>query len=1029
MQKKSLTGKFQSSAAKNSSQSMVPQKVGLDRPSTQDILKSLSDNHVYIPISVDKKPVVSEWKPLTSTPKHLIRGNLNIAIRTGFIDSDKNTDITVVDFDFPKPNIKDPDKIKLDGLKKYDEFIEEYCDGEPIETPTCRTQSGGIHWYFKYDPEIKTSAGFNGYSIDVRNDNGLIICPPSIGVKGPYTWMNDKSIENTELMEIPNWLKNWLLKDSEYKIEQKNEKKNEKKEKNKKEKKNSKNKKINEFENKAKKYMNGVVEGVKYLYEVSDIVGLLENLPKKYVNSYSFWIVVTACLKSEGLKIVWDDWSKTGTGYDTDNNFNIWNTLDLNVDLMFLCVIAAEENMDKYRSVVHVTRLLKFLSKEANTKINSEFITDTKLCNITDSILNNIMLKSVCGSGKTKFSCKNIKDLCEKTNKRLLSISVRISMAYQQMADFKEEKFTVTVYKFLNSEILNAQQYLIIQLDSIHKLDLHKWYGAIIYLDETSALLSYLISSTTITDKNRILSPLAILLQNASQIICTDADLNDIVLTYFDKMNINYSFIQNDYVSDVIKPAYEYEDREYMITLMEKELSDNKPFFVCFDTKVEMDLIVERLKKYCEDNKFTKQVNNFLCYSSEEGDMQDCLIVNEKWKSKFIFYTPKITICVSFVNKTPRKIYLFSKGLSINAFQLIQQMSRCRNVSELHYFIVKKYHTLKYHCPEDVKKEYTELIKDFSSGKSKYQTKNVYASGFHDISNEFSNLKTIMANGFFDLVNGTKTMVLRDHIFNDMFYLHEYYNNVLCSAQREHFRWMLEGKNFKVTNIKQCIDDKAIVDVKVNIKHANVKVKEKHKNFGLRALYDKESSLTYEEKLTKDKAKKRAEFLGIDFDKKVQKKKCEDYLINDIKFTQHYVFRMLYNDEKYNVDVKKNCSAQITANVLAKIKLIKELEKILDVKTLDIDTQRDSGRFEEIVVVSDSSKADIKREFRVTKKNEDETYKFWYYQLIQMYKNLFGDHALKQSRTQKNGVRNYEYSINNDFFTQEISLSNAQIKK
>ena len=50
-----------------------------------------------------------------------------------------------------------------------------------------------------------------GYTIDIRNDKGLIICPPSIGEKGAYTWKNNYSIHNTELLEMPIWLKEWII--------------------------------------------------------------------------------------------------------------------------------------------------------------------------------------------------------------------------------------------------------------------------------------------------------------------------------------------------------------------------------------------------------------------------------------------------------------------------------------------------------------------------------------------------------------------------------------------------------------------------------------------------------------------------------------------------------------------------------------------------------------------------------------------------------------------------------------------------
>lgn len=976
----------------------------------ENIISSLNENIVYIPISITKNPVC-DWKYIDRTPTHLFKEGHNVAILTGKINK-----MTIIDFDLPKK------KEDQHGMKKYDELMKINNKGQHLNTPICRTQSGGIHLYFNYDKEINTSVRVNGYSIDVRNDRGLIICPPSIGAKGPYTWIDNKSIKNTELMNIPKWLKDWLFLDTK-KFPQGGMLKAEKQKKepkNKKTKTKIPNVEINNPSEKTDKYIKPKKDIV-YIYEESDIVDLLNNLPQKYVNSYSDWLIITTCLKSEGLKKIWDDWSKKSTSYDSINNEKIWNSLKSSLDIMYLCVIARIEKLDGYCSIIQSTKQIEYIMSKPNSTFKEECISNQILkdfLNLTSEEVN-LLLKSPCGSGKTKFACRNIKTIMETSDKKLLSISVRISMAYQQLSDFKEEKLDVKIYKDLKQDELNKQNKLIIQIDSIFKLDLCDWHGAILYLDEISALLSYILTSTTLTKRNRILCTFINLVKNASQIICTDADLNDIVLTFFKKLNIKYSFIQNDYKSEKKKNAYEYENKNTLIKILEQELLENKPFFACFDTKAEMDVTVERLKKFCEENKLTKQLNNFLCYSSEEGDANDFLVLNEKWRSKFVFYSPKITIGLSFVNRTPRKVFLFSMGFSINASQLIQQMSRCRNVSEVHYFIVKKYNKLLYHCPEDVKAHYADLIRNFTPGSEKYVIDNVHTTGFHSVSSELFNLNNIIDNGYADFNPSTAEFELRDHVFNDMFYIHEYYDNVLRSAQREQFRWMLEDKNFVIVNVNEPIDEKEEISEKENTKIAKKKVKEKKQDAKKRSIYNKESSLTLEEKVTLNKAKNRATYLGINFNKKVEKKGHEDLLINDNHFTQCYSYRLLKN-EKFDIKTNKNCCANITKKTLTKIGLIKKLEDILGVNTLDIDTQRDSGRFDEDVNISDVDKAAIKKEFRIRKQNQNDKYKFWYYELIQMYKNILGEDIMNVKRTQKNKIRCVEYITNNDVLKEKF---------
>jgi len=95
------------------------------------------------------------------------------------------------------------------------------------------------------------------------------------------------------------------------------------------------------------------------------------------------------------------------------------------------------------------------------------------------------------------------------------------------------------------------------------------------------------------------------------------------------------------------------------------------------------------------------------------------------------------------------------------------------------------------------------------------------------------------------------------------------------------------------------------------------------------------------------------------------------------------------------------------------------LEEVLDIKTLEIDTKIDVERFDEEVEVDDETRDDINRVFRV-RKNIDgdnlESYRFWYYQLIQMYKHIFGDTIFECVYLQKNKSTYYSYTINETNF-------------
>jgi hypothetical protein len=84
---------------------------------------------------------------------------------------------------------------------------------DPV-TPTQRSQSGGMHMFFKQTPEVdnlknrSNSITLNGkkLDIDLRTDGGLIIIAPSFMENFPerkYEWIEGGSLEDVELMNMP----------------------------------------------------------------------------------------------------------------------------------------------------------------------------------------------------------------------------------------------------------------------------------------------------------------------------------------------------------------------------------------------------------------------------------------------------------------------------------------------------------------------------------------------------------------------------------------------------------------------------------------------------------------------------------------------------------------------------------------------------------------------------------------------------------------------------------------------------------
>jgi hypothetical protein len=130
-------------------------------------------NLSVIPVGDDKRPLI-QWKEFQdrrATEAELLEWwttwpGANIGIVTGKISG-----ITVIDFDSEEAVAKIEERLP-------DSFL---C-------PIARTPRGGRHYYFPYEPELKTCTGILP-GVDIRNDGGYVVAPPSMTPRGVYEWL------------------------------------------------------------------------------------------------------------------------------------------------------------------------------------------------------------------------------------------------------------------------------------------------------------------------------------------------------------------------------------------------------------------------------------------------------------------------------------------------------------------------------------------------------------------------------------------------------------------------------------------------------------------------------------------------------------------------------------------------------------------------------------------------------------------------------------------------------------------------
>lgn len=132
-----------------------------------------------------KRASVIPWKPYqtqlptdTEIREWFIGKNHNLSIVTG-----KHSNLTVLDIDCHK-----------DACKEIGKTILGILGDDTCATPVVRSQSGGMHVYLTYTPELDVlgfKAGLKALGIDVKGQGDCITAPPSTGQFGSYEWINN----------------------------------------------------------------------------------------------------------------------------------------------------------------------------------------------------------------------------------------------------------------------------------------------------------------------------------------------------------------------------------------------------------------------------------------------------------------------------------------------------------------------------------------------------------------------------------------------------------------------------------------------------------------------------------------------------------------------------------------------------------------------------------------------------------------------------------------------------------------------
>jgi hypothetical protein len=609
----------------------------------------------------------------------------NLGIPTGKINN-----ITVVDLDFYS---KGDEVFDLENSSFIKAFGNDYI--KDFDTFTVKTPSGGLHLYFKYDDTIGQTANAE-HQVDTRTDGGYVVSPNSVINGNKYDIIHD-----TYYKEIPQNLKDYLLN-----VILNSSIKPKKIKKKRKEINNTNDKEIEVIEDEGYFHLD------KYTYNFNDktLIEIIEGLPEKYFNTYQYWLIFTTAMKQINRKDLWIKYSKKSTSYNEESNNKQWEGIKRHKQYNCLSNLLLNTKKNS-RAMLEYYMYIDYDVHESKPDliINQDKLTDE---NYSDHLNKKsfgkdfsksydcLIMKSDTGTGKTtSFRKYYFKEFESNRRTKFLSIVSRVSLAQEQYITFCKNGVDCRLYKNIDGKLKVGDNY-IITIDSILKVanwDKFRYEDYIIYLDEFNSMIEYLICADTLNNKRVVVfNALLRILNNCKKIICTDADINDISLSFLKLVDKNKIYIENTFLHNKnIKSQEIFTYQNFC-----EQLSLEKKFLCCCDSKIQAEMIYQEMIRYGQRDVKLITSDNDEYINLDNYDK--------------IIYSPKIVYGLDSSIKRP--VYCYYKERTIAPTAMIQQIARCRNIKYLRYiFEIKKVNIYDEDFSLDYVKEELQQLETFGN--------------------------------------------------------------------------------------------------------------------------------------------------------------------------------------------------------------------------------------------------------------------------------------------------------------------------
>ena len=547
------------------------------------------------------------------------------------------------------------------------------------------TTSGGWHLYFTYNKwyaeNIKQTQNVK-LNMDIRSDGGFVVAPGSAVNDKPYTVYNHGSIDKCQ----PVLTK--FLKDNLY------------------------NKEAKKVRNKIIKVKNPITQKIEeveedfidlgvYKFGFTDhlIKKIFNNMPTSYYTDYGDWVKLTTALKTLDKKEIWQEISKKhgGDRYNEQKNNDNWDGITEHNKLFMVnhCLLKcklknARVMLDYYKYKPVPDNITKPIVEINKQKLGYTFFNETTKSTI---------VKSDTGTGKTtsfKYHC---------AKRPFISIVSRVSLGVEQMRIFKDHGIKCYWHEDISENCKNGAFWgmyegdnIVITVDSLIKMGNWCEYAFkdyTIYLDEFNSLIEHLICSPTMAKtRAHVYTCLLNMLKMCKRFIGTDADINDISLRFLQAHKLDFDFIQNNYKHNRGVEALEV----FSFNKFIKKVKDNNKWLICCDSKTQAEVIAHVNVDYLiitSDGWYDSKKQIWL-KGEKSLDSHDRII-----------YSPAILYGLDSVIERP--VFCYYKGHTIDPQKMVQQICRCRNITNVYYLFTKKeWAPYMYHNNKEIEAEITE---------------------------------------------------------------------------------------------------------------------------------------------------------------------------------------------------------------------------------------------------------------------------------------------------------------------------------